>query len=332
MSSSNKVTCYTDIDTDKCDFTWVIDNVALIWNNGFRTIISPVFNVGPDNEKQFKLKLYADTKIIQGVRVNHAILFIFCEKGVPSSLSFGCKLSVSKDNVIAYKNNSISGISNGYVSELFAIPIKDMNKLISSASTVIFRCELSFSKGAQKDLLSYEFVDANEVPKLKFDSVLFDEKLSDVKLRTACGKEIPAHRVVLAAASSVFNAMFSHSMLKNNSQLVNMTDVGYEAASEMLRYIYTGSFETEELSVIADLLAAADKYQLEGLKHKCEKTLGSKLTAGNCMEILRMADKYSASSLKNKIIDFIKLRINVHLDSDDIGDMILNGTISIKMT
>ncbi|CAB0038971.1 unnamed protein product, partial [Trichogramma brassicae] len=85
-------------------------------------------------------------------------------------------------------------------------------------------------KRAQKDLLSYEFVDANEVPKLKFDSVLFDENLSDVKLRTACGKEIPAHRVVLAAASSVFNAMFSHSMLENNSKLVNMTDVSYEAA------------------------------------------------------------------------------------------------------
>ncbi|XP_023313625.1 speckle-type POZ protein B-like [Trichogramma pretiosum] len=329
MSSSNKVTCYTDIDTDKCDFTWVIDNVALIWNNGARTILSPVFNVGSDDEKQFKLKLYANTKMVKGV--NHAILIIICEKS-PHRLSFECKLSVSKDNIIAYNKNSISVISDGFGSELFAIPIEDMNKLISSASTVIFRCELSFSKGAQKDLLSYEFDDANEVPKLKFDSALFNENLSDVKLRTACGKEIPAHRIVLAAASSVFQAMFSHDMLENQSQSVDMIDISYEAAVEMLRYIYTGSVETEELSAIADLLAAADKYQLEGLKHKCEKILVSKLTAGNCVEILIIADKYSASSLKKKVIDFIKLRINVHLDSDDIGDMILNGSVSIKMT
>ncbi|CAB0038917.1 unnamed protein product [Trichogramma brassicae] len=60
-------------------------------------------------------------------------------------------------------------------------------------------------------------------------------------LQTADLKVVPAHRVVLAAASPVFKAMFNHDMLENKTQSVDMNDISYDAAVEMLRYIYTGA-------------------------------------------------------------------------------------------
>ncbi|CAB0039897.1 unnamed protein product [Trichogramma brassicae] len=98
----------------------------------------------------------------------------------------------------------------GLISSKDDIHIRYMNEFISSNDTVTFRCELSVFVGEQKNLLNYESVDADEEPKLKFGGVLLDKKFSDVMLRAACGKEVPAHRLMLAAASPVFNAMFSH--------------------------------------------------------------------------------------------------------------------------
>ncbi|XP_014227703.2 speckle-type POZ protein-like [Trichogramma pretiosum] len=186
-----------------------------------------------------------------------------------------------------------------------------MNEFISS-DTVIFHCELKVSTGSVTSLLNNEPNKIDQVlsPKLNFNWVFLDKGLSDVKLKTACGKEIPSHRVVLATASPVFKAMFNHDMLENKSQLVDMIDISHEATVEMLRYIYTGSVETSEFPLTIDLLAAADKYQLEELKNKCGEILSAKLSTGNGIETLSVAVKYNMDCLKQKAADFIKLHIN----------------------
>ncbi|KAL7303409.1 hypothetical protein TKK_0004593 [Trichogramma kaykai] len=162
------------------------------------------------------------------------------------------------------------------------------------------------------------------VPNLKFDWVLLDENLSDIKLRTASGKEIPAHKLMLATASPVFKAMFTLDMLEKKSQSVNMIDISYEAAIEMLRYIYTGSIENGEFSLAMELLLVGEKYQLEGLKNKCEKILSLELSSENAVDILKVANKCNMSSLKKNAVDFIKQYMSVSSDSDDVGNMILS--------
>ncbi|XP_014237847.1 speckle-type POZ protein A-like [Trichogramma pretiosum] len=155
--------------------------------------------------------------------------------------------------------------------------------------------------------------------------IFLNEKLSDVKLRTACGKEIPAHRVLLANASPVFKAMFSHDMLENNNKVVNITDISYDAAVEMLRYIYKGSVvETQEFSLTAEVLAAADKYQLKGLKNKCERILGSNLSTENAFVALKIARTYSSNHLKKQAVDFVRCIIDGTLNVNQLNDAILS--------
>ena len=81
----------------------------------------------------------------------------------------------------------------------------------------------------------------------------------------------------------------------------------YEVLREMLRYIYTGKSPNIE-TMAGDLLAAADKYDLSGLKKTCETVLCSKLTVANAAELLVLADTHGAKQLKARAICFIRQR------------------------
>jgi hypothetical protein len=72
----------------------------------------------------------------------------------------------------------------------------------------------------------------------------------------------------------------------------------------MLRYIYTGKVDKSD-TMAPELMAAAEKYQLEQLKNICEGTLIDGLSVDNAVDLLIMADTYSAAMLKNKTLDFI---------------------------
>ena len=59
----------------------------------------------------------------------------------------------------------------------------------------------------------------------------------------------------------------------------------------MLLYVYTGN--TPNLNRVAgELLAAADKYQLEQLKNICEERLCNSLEIGNSVSHLVLGDMY----------------------------------------
>ncbi|XP_014237777.1 speckle-type POZ protein-like [Trichogramma pretiosum] len=331
MSSANKITAYTQADKEDCVFTWIINDYTLVCQEANdQQIISPTFNVGQDDQKQFALMITeSDDVETDDVEIDNEEgsvgikLELACIKAT-ESLPLSVKLSIIKDDITAYISVASEILDENEYLTIFEITNRDMHKFISSTGTVIFRCELSVSVGPLKNIINYESVKTNcEVFKLKFDRLFLSDDLSDVKLRTDCGKEIPAHKVVLAVASPVFDAMFSHDMLEKKSKSVDMTDVSYETAVEMLRYIYTGSVEKQESSLAMDVLAAADKYQLEELKSECEQMIGSNLSTENAVDILRVADKHNAKYLRKKAADFIKFQIIRPLNSDDISSIIL---------
>ena len=116
------------------------------------------------------------------------------------------------------------------------------------------------------------------------------------------------HKVVLAARSSVFAAMFEHEMKENQQNRVTIEDIDYDVLREMLAYIYTGKSRNME-KMASDLLVAADKYNVTGLKEKCEVALCSALTTENAVDLLALADTYSAKYLKKRAIRFISTRV-----------------------
>ncbi|KAL7298423.1 hypothetical protein TKK_0008214 [Trichogramma kaykai] len=326
MSSVNKITAYTQADKEDCVFTWIINDYTLVCQEANdQQIISPTFNVGRDDQKQFALMI-SEADDVETDNEEGSVgtkLELVCIKAT-ESLPLSLKLSIIKDDKTVYISVASEILDENEFLTIFETTNRDMHKLISSNGTVIFRCELSVSVGPLKNIINYESVKTNcEVFKLKFVRFFLSDHLSDVKLRTTCGKEIPAHKVVLAVASPVFKAMFDHDMLEKKSKSVDMTDVSYETAVEMLRYIYTGSVENQELFQAMDLLAVADKYQLEELKSVCEQMIGSNLSTENAVDILRVADKHNAKYLRKKAADFIKFQIIRPSNSDDISRIIL---------
>ncbi|XP_014238037.1 speckle-type POZ protein B-like [Trichogramma pretiosum] len=313
MSKDHKIMYCSQSNTEYFDCTWVIRDYLANFSKK-TDIYSPYFKIG-NNQETLRFNIYRLTKT--------SMVTLSLEVSGPTICGCSYKISVIKDDQIAYTriDEALGTVT------VFNIDAKDVNEFISSSGTLTIHCKLTISTGEMEHVLINESVDKNQalVPKFNFDWIFLEENFSDVNLRAACGKEIPAHRVILANASSVFKAMFSHDMLENKSQLVDMIDVSHPAAVEMLRYIYTGSVvETQEFSLTAEVLAAADKYQLEGLKNVCEKMFISTLSTENAIEALTIAKKYNINKLKIKAVEFLKHKISESPNSDEAGDMIFS--------
>ncbi|KAL7303416.1 hypothetical protein TKK_0004600 [Trichogramma kaykai] len=309
MSNNQKIIGYTDIDVEYFDFTWVISNYLVLPRE-------ENLSGGCNDKKELELKLKNELDVIS--------IFLRCTKVSDNANDFKAgifNLNLFNNGEIVFtKKNPFLTFCNGEQVNICNIPKLDIRTKCYLFEDLKFGCE--FSIFVQDYKISQS--DGNDVPKLKFDMVFLDEKFSDLVIQTACGKKVPAHRVILAAASPVFNAMFSHNMLENQSQSVDMVDISYDTAVEMLRYIYTGSVETQECSLVAEVLVAADKYELENLKIECEKLLSSKLSSKNVIDILKVADKCRIKNLKENAVDFLKKYIAKSSDTDDVGNMFLD--------
>ena len=115
-----------------------------------------------------------------------------------------------------------------------------------------------------------------------------------------CGGEIfSCHRNILSTRSDVFRAMFQADMAENRTKKVAVKDIDSEVAREMLLFIYTGSVNGNVLKEKSrELLAAAERYQLDVLKSICEDHLCSNLQINNALENLVFGDIHSASMLR----------------------------------
>ncbi|KAL7741457.1 hypothetical protein ACLKA6_000780 [Drosophila palustris] len=136
-------------------------------------------------------------------------------------------------------------------------------------------------------------------------ALLETKKFADVTIVTADDHKIPAHKNILSARSKVFAAMFTHSMKENTENCVDIGDFSADVIMELLRFIYTG--ESPNLKeMTADLIIAADKYELHRLKAMCASSLSDNLSIETAPIVLKMADLYNMEDLKSKAIRFYK--------------------------
>jgi speckle-type POZ protein len=130
---------------------------------------------------------------------------------------------------------------------------------------------------------------------------LFDKMLSsDVNFNIG-GREFPAHKLILAARSEVFAAMFKHPMKENSTNQIKIEDIKPEVFQELLRFIYTGRVSSATMETMAvGLLIAANKYMLIGLKNKCENYLLHDMSPENCIELLLNSNLLNSSEQLKK--------------------------------
>ncbi|KAH1193231.1 BTB/POZ and MATH domain-containing protein 4 [Glycine max] len=141
-----------------------------------------------------------------------------------------------------------------------------------------------------------------------FGMLLEDEESFDVTFSVG-GERFHAHKLVLAARSTMFETQFFNAMKKDDQEIV-VIDMEPKA---LLHFVYRDTLlEDEELfmldssffpslseSFIAKLLAAGEKYGLPRLMLMCESILCKEISVDSVAYIFALADRYCATHLKS---------------------------------
>uniref|UniRef100_A0A8R1E097 BTB domain-containing protein n=1 Tax=Caenorhabditis japonica TaxID=281687 RepID=A0A8R1E097_CAEJA len=94
------------------------------------------------------------------------------------------------------------------------------------------------------------------------------------------GRELKAHRAILSARSPVFAAMLEPHTAEAQTSRVILKDIDYDVVQSLLYYIYTGSCPSMGPHAL-EILAAAERYALPGLKNFAESIVGDEKWIGS---------------------------------------------------
>lgn len=109
---------------------------------------------------------------------------------------------------------------------------------------------------------------------------------------------VPAHRIMLAAASEYFDAMFMGSLRETEEKEITLVDVHGDPLQLLVRYCYTGTIELREDNVEI-LLATACLLQLSPVVTACCNFLAKRLHPSNCLGFALFAEQQSCHTLYN---------------------------------
>ena len=103
----------------------------------------------------------------------------------------------------------------------------------------------------------------------------FREQGEFIDVRLKVGEdEFAAHRIVLAASSNYFHAMFAHGMKESNQEVIELKDENISAAAMkiVMDSIYSGEINVNDENVF-EVLTAADHLQVASVVEQCCKYL-----------------------------------------------------------
>ena len=131
-------------------------------------------------------------------------------------------------------------------------------------------------------------------------------RLCDVVVRTG-SLSINAHRIVLAACSPYFSAMFSGSMRESREGVVTIKEFHPQAVQHVIDFCYQASISINFANVF-QILPVANLLQMSGIQEACCQFLAAQLHPSNCLGIRSFADLHSCSGLLKKCTLFMQQR------------------------
>ena len=132
------------------------------------------------------------------------------------------------------------------------------------------------------------------------------------------GKELTAHKAVLAAASPFFLSLLTSDMRESKEHLIRieLEEATASVMEDVLQFLYTGNVSVTEENA-HNLMATADYLLLPGLKTMVDRYLMQILTIENCVFNYYFADKYQCVELKEKARKMINSDFSVVIETDD---------------
>lgn len=285
-----------DVVQKSCTYEWTLSNCTDHCRHPKKMIISPNFSSGKNSEYTWRLILYPAI----GDERDYLALVLQSLNNFSVRVKLNCYYSIKCIKSIRVERSDELSVAK-FIKVIELIEIDNLMKCLkNSEDSLTIICEIKVSTGDLVDSISNNHAQLGILN--DFESLLENKEYCDVTL-VANGKKFRAHKAILAARSIVFSAMFKHDMKERNENLVEIGDVDHEVLKELLRYIYVGRVENAEL--VKDLLVAANKYALLGLKDICAEHLCRMINSDNASELLALADLNDAKSLQVKAENFI---------------------------
>ena len=147
-----------------------------------------------------------------------------------------------------------------------------------------------------------------------FVSLLENESLCDTYIVTSTNSSIAAHKVVLAAHSAYFRAIFagasSNFCIENSRSVVRVENIEDDVLRLLLRLMYGGdrldAFPQESQRMIGRLMDAAAYLSVQCVVEACSTFLSESLRLGNAVEVyLVTGEREEYASVHAKAMEFI---------------------------
>ncbi|XP_064477195.1 kelch-like ECH-associated protein 1 isoform X4 [Ornithodoros turicata] len=138
-----------------------------------------------------------------------------------------------------------------------------------------------------------------------FEVLWLQRKLCDVEIEIAGEGSIKAHRIVLAALSPYFRAMFTSDLKESQMEKIPIHGVGFHTMGKIIKFAYTGRIKVEE-SNVCQLLPAANMLQVQHVSHACCRFLEHQLEPSNCIGIADFALQHGMMGLYSLASCFIE--------------------------
>lgn len=129
-------------------------------------------------------------------------------------------------------------------------------------------------------------------------------KLCDVTL-VAGEERIQAHKIVLAASSPYFRAMFTSGMREEEMSVIPLHGISPCTLAQLVEFAYTAEVSIKETNVCY-LLPAATMFQMYHVVEACTVFLEHQLDPSNCIGIADFASEHGCTELEEKARRYIR--------------------------
>ena len=142
--------------------------------------------------------------------------------------------------------------------------------------------------------------------------------LADVTFRCQ-NRDIKAHTLIVSSGSSVLAAMFQSDFKEKKERIAVINETKADVFEMLLYFIYTGIiiYDFKELCQIAELLVAADMYNVDSLKDECDLYLSKHVTLEEATGCLILSHLYNAKRLHQATLNFMQRNSEVICSRSD---------------
>ena len=140
----------------------------------------------------------------------------------------------------------------------------------------------------------------------KCENIRENGEFCDVELIVGHEKrKITAHRLILAAASEFFAAMFAERrFLESNSREVQIDVEAVDIFEAIIRFCYTSKIQICDENV-QQLLETANHFRVMDLAQSCCEYLVKEMEPDNCLGVFHLADHLGLNELAEITLEFV---------------------------